>query len=244
MKNTNNILLTGYWPPTNEMLRQFSQTANNGNGWNGENWRNRGYNVHSYFPEFPNGTSVDPVGEGDFKVDYQSTSSDWQRITQELRPCAIITFSRGWSEEFHFSPPLRWLEKTWELEKRARNLKAWVKGSSPTLPDPSPPDPSFPPDAPRESTLPMSEIVKRITDSSLNIISYVDKIEFAGGFVSEFIAYHGMWYQATHTNDEAFRCYSAGHIHVGGGLTTQEAISATEITLEALVDHIEKYKNA
>ena len=32
------IMVTGYWPPTNEMVRHFSQDANlNPNGWQGEN---------------------------------------------------------------------------------------------------------------------------------------------------------------------------------------------------------------
>ncbi len=54
---TNNILITGYWPPTNEMIRRFSTSATqNPTGWIGENWEGRGYNVHSFFPEFPGGT--------------------------------------------------------------------------------------------------------------------------------------------------------------------------------------------
>lgn len=110
------------------------------------------------------------------------------------------------------------------------------------MPDPSPPDSTFPADTPRESTLPMSEIVKRISESSLELNSYVDKVDFGGGFLSEFIAYHGMWYQAVHSNDEEYRCYSAGHIHVGGNLTIQEAVLATEITLETLIEHIEDCK--
>lgn len=49
--HTNNILLTGYWPPTNEMLRDWSTNpAQNPNGWAGGNWEGLGYDVYSYFP--------------------------------------------------------------------------------------------------------------------------------------------------------------------------------------------------
>ena len=42
--NTRNILLTGYWYPTNEMLAQFStDPLLNGNGWEDDNWEAPGY---------------------------------------------------------------------------------------------------------------------------------------------------------------------------------------------------------
>jgi hypothetical protein len=46
-----NILLCGYWPPSNECIRPFS-TALNHDGWIGDNWEERGYDIHAYFPEF------------------------------------------------------------------------------------------------------------------------------------------------------------------------------------------------
>jgi len=65
---TPNIMITGYWPPTNEMLRQFSNNpAQNPNGWVGGDWEGRGYNIYAFFPEFPQGLGK---GEGDFEVDY------------------------------------------------------------------------------------------------------------------------------------------------------------------------------
>src|SRR5262245_41383211 len=49
-----NIMITGYWPPTNEMIREFSNNpTQNPGGWIGGNWEGRGYNVYAYFPEFP-----------------------------------------------------------------------------------------------------------------------------------------------------------------------------------------------
>ena len=57
--NTKNILLTGYWPPSNEMLRKFSNNpTQNPAGWQGQNWEGRGYNIYAYFPEFPGGPAT------------------------------------------------------------------------------------------------------------------------------------------------------------------------------------------
>src|SRR6187401_871766 len=66
------ILLTGYWPPSNEAVRAFSPNpAQNPSGWIGLNWEGRGYDVYSYFPEFspPTCTNCGP-GTGDLQVDY------------------------------------------------------------------------------------------------------------------------------------------------------------------------------
>ena len=98
------ILLTGYWPPTNEMLRPFSQNPDqNPSDWEGLNWEGAGYDVYAYFPEFAN--SDDAVGTGDFKVDYEDTKADFDRVTQQLKPVAIISFGRGqgpWEIEVNF----------------------------------------------------------------------------------------------------------------------------------------------
>ena len=77
--HTQNILLTGYWPPTNEMLRKFSTNPDqNPGGWQGQNWEGRGYDVYAFFPEFPGGTGSNPKGNGDFEIDYQDVGS-WHR---------------------------------------------------------------------------------------------------------------------------------------------------------------------
>ena len=53
---TNNIMITGYWPPTNEMVRHFSNNpVQNPGGWVGGNWEGRGYDIYAFFPEFPHG---------------------------------------------------------------------------------------------------------------------------------------------------------------------------------------------
>ncbi|MCA9298328.1 MAG: hypothetical protein KDA28_04640, partial [Phycisphaerales bacterium] len=102
------ILLTGYWPPTNEMVRHFSTNPErNPDGWAGANWEGRGYHVYSYFPEFPNGVGQ---GVGDLEVDYQDTSADFWPIAEAVAPTALITFSRG-----SFG-------RDWEIEFAQRNL--------------------------------------------------------------------------------------------------------------------------
>lgn len=107
------IMLTGYWAPTNEMLREFSQnSAQNRGVWRGENWENSGYDLIAFFPEFPKG---DSRGEGDFEVDEEDTRRDLDRLTQELRPVALISFGRG--------------QGPWEIEKNFPDF--WTKG--PTL---------------------------------------------------------------------------------------------------------------
>ncbi len=227
MSTSNNILLTGFWSPTNEMLRPFSQNPqSNPAGWVGGNWRGRGYDIHAYFPEFPEGTF--PVGVGDFQVDYQATSECWWRIVQEIRPCALITFSRGFPGN------------SWEVETQQRNLSVWRNDYlEPFQPTPAPPDDSVPPETIRYSSLPKEEIVQRVNDADLGIEAYIDEVDFVGAFVSEFIAYHGVWYQSLHANpEEDDHCFAAGHIHVGIDIPVGQAILATEITLETLIDSL------
>ena len=98
------IMLTGYWPPTNEMLRPFSQNqAQNPGGWKGADWENSGFDVRAYFPEFPAGSG--DVGVGDFRVDYDATRADHAKYTALLKPVALIGFGNGpgpWTIEVNF----------------------------------------------------------------------------------------------------------------------------------------------
>lgn len=222
-----NIMITGYWPETNNMVRQFSTNPDqNPDGWVGGNWEGRGYNIHSFFPEFPNGVGQ---GVGDFEVDYQDTSSDWWRITEQVKPIAIITFSRG---------DVGW---NWEVEQKQRNLDQWVDDyTEPYQPTPAPPDPDYPVNGVRESTLPMQDIVDAVNTTTPVIDAFIDQDGFGGGFLSEFIAYHGVWYQALHADpsDPAW-CVAAGHIHVGANTRLGAATKATEATLRVLTDYLD-----
>ena len=229
--HTNNIMITGYWPNTNEMVRHFSTNpAQNPGGWQGENWRGLGYDIYSFFPEFPGQTGPNwGKGEGDFEVDYQDTSADWVRITNDVKPVAIMTFSRGDAG------------LSWEVESRNRNRTVWTADYvAPFFPNPSPPDASWPADAYRNSSLPMNNIVNAVNASGLGVPAFIDTSPNAGGtFLSEFIGYHGLWYQSQHASpSDPFRNVAAGHIHVGIDVPASTGRLLTEISLVELIEHV------
>lgn len=231
--HTMNILITGYWPPTNEMLRPWSQNpAQNPGGWQGENWEGRGYNIYSYFPEFPGGVDVNPRGTGDFQVDYQAASADFWRVTNELHPVAIISFSRGS------------LGRNWEIESRHRKLplSAWTPDYlAPFQPTPDLPIASEPDNTIRYSSLPMTRIRDAVTAANLGLTSFIDTSnDFGGTFVSEFTGYHSAWYANLHSSpDDPFRTFAGGHIHVGITTPLAAASQATVITLRELTGYLD-----
>lgn len=227
--HTRNIMITGYWPPTNEIVRPFSTSpAQNPGGWQGGNWEGRGYDIYSFFPEFPSGIGK---GEGDFEVDYQDTSEDFWRIVAEVKPVAIMTFSRGSAG------------KGWELEYRSRNLDQWIDDyEAPFQPTPSPPDPTLPAGAIRYSSLPMLQIRDAVRAAGIDVNPFIDfsSTSFGGGFVSEFMAYHGTWYKDMNDDpDAAFRCYSAGHIHVGTGVSVASGRAALDVSLREMTRYLD-----
>jgi len=226
------ILLTGYWPPSNEAVRRFSPNlAQNPQGWIGSNWEGRGYDVYAYFPEFspPTCTSCG-TGVGDLTVDYQDTSADFWPIANGLQPIAVMTFSRSSST------------LNWEVEMNQFNRSSWVNDYvAPLQPTPAPPDASVPAGTLRPSTLPVQEIVDDINDSNAGLNAFIDIAGNAGGFLSEFAAYHGVWYQAIHNNpmDPAW-CVAGGHIHVGRNIPWSDARRAAEISLRTLIRHVDR----
>ncbi|TWT44798.1 hypothetical protein RAS1_12160 [Phycisphaerae bacterium RAS1] len=226
---TNNVMLTGYWPPTNEMLRQFSRDpAHNPGGWVGHNWRGLGYDVYAYFPEFPQGVGR---GEGDFEVDYQDTSNDWWIITAQVRPVAIITFSRANTTN------------GWELEGGNRTYVSsqWTADYlTPLRPTPELPIMQLePPLTERYSTLPIQQIITNVTNSGAAVMPFSTVID-DGRFLSNFIGYHGCWYRVLHESlGDADGCASSGHIHVGMNTNLAAAVLATEVTVETLIGHVD-----
>jgi pyrrolidone-carboxylate peptidase len=226
---TTNIMLTGYWPQTNNMLRRFSTNPEqNPDGWTGQNWEDRGYDIYSFFPEFPDGLGK---GVGDFEVDYQDTSEDFWRCVEELHPVAIITFGRGN------------LDRSWEVEWQTRNLDSWVGDyEEPYQPTPSPPDSSVPVDTIRYSTLPMEPIVDAVNAAyeDITLDAYVDYTGFAGGFLCEYVGYHASWYHDLHSDpDDPYWNVAAGHIHVGADVGRQAARTASRITLRELIAYVD-----
>lgn len=223
-----NVLLTGYWPPTNEMLRQFSRNLDqNPGGWVGENWEGRGYNVYAYFPEFPGTLGK---GEGDFEVDYQDTSSDWWSLLPQINPIAIITFSRAGATIL------------WEPEGGNRTY-ALANWSNDYL-DPFKPTPELPiatetPLNERFTTLPVAEILHNVSTSGAAVTPVASVLD-TGAFLSNFIGYHGIWYHDLHadvTDPNWVVC--AGHVHVGSSMTLAAAVAATEVTVRTVLEHVD-----
>lgn len=230
------ILLTGYWPPSNEALRRFSPSpVQNPQGWIGQNWENRGYDVYAYFPEFtPPTCSNCGKGTGDLEVDYQDTSADFWPIANALQPIAIITFSRGS------------INMSWEVEMNQYNRSAWISDFlAPFMPTPNPPDASVPAGTLRPSTLPVNQIVSAVAAAALGLNAFVCFSGDGGGFLSEFIAYHGVWYQSIHASpaDPAW-CVAAGHIHVGGNIPWATAAIAAQISLRTVIQHVDNVRAA
>ncbi|MCC6229055.1 MAG: hypothetical protein IT432_07510 [Phycisphaerales bacterium] len=233
--HTNNIMITGYWPPTNWMVSRFStSTELNPDGWIGGNWEGRGYNVYSFFPTFnPDDAPNWGKGTGDFEVDYQDTSADWQRIVNQIKPAAIITFSRGNAGV------------NWEVESRLkmRAPNAWF----PDYLEPKRPSADMPIFADLAanqivpSTLPMQGIVDAVKASGAISNAYIDTGNgFGGAFLSEFIGLHGEWYNLQHSGvNDPYRNYAAGHIHVGIDTPLAAANMATEATLRVLTDYLD-----
>ena len=220
-----NILLSGYWPPTNEMLRPWSTDPNQNLGvWVGENWEGRGYNVYAYFPEFPGGTGVNPKGDGDFEVDYQDTSADWWFLLPIVNPIAITTTSRANTV------------KGWELEggNRFYANASWSNDYLTPF-DPTVNEPSDPAGTERFSSLPIDEIIANVIASGADVDPFSTVID-NGAFLSNYIGYHGNWWKDLHDDpNQPGRCYAAGHIHVGGSAVVSEATLAMEVTLRTLI---------
>jgi len=223
-----NIMVTGYWPPTNDMLRQFSPNpAQNPGGWVGENWEGRGYNVYAFFPEFPSGLGK---GEGDFEVDYQDTSGDFWSISESLKPVAVVTTGRTYH---NFD---------WRLEGGAQNWGAsgWSADYlEPYRPTPELPISTEPVPNQRMSTLPIQNIIDAVLLSGSNADPFTTVID-DNHFLCGFNGYHANWYRALHSAPgDPDPCLAAGHIHVGYAMTLADAEIAAEATIRALIGYLD-----
>ena len=226
------VMVTGFWPPTNEMIRQFSQDSTlNPWGWQGENFEDSGYDVVSFFPEFEDpDCSNCGMGYGHLEVDYQDTSEDFWLLVEQVQPIAIITFSRGY------------MDQSWELEYNYYNRTNWINDYlTPLLPTPNPPDNDEANFFMRNSTLPMESIRDAVQAELPTLNPYIDWAGDPGHFVSEFMGYHGVWYRDSHQfSDEP--CIIAGHVHVGGLINWGTARDATEVTIRTVLEYLNQFE--
>jgi hypothetical protein len=236
------VVVTGYWPPTNDMLRPWStDPASNPDGWHGRNWRGHGFDVYAYFPEFPpDGVPFnDPRGsdgyigsaDSDFRVDYQDTSADFWRIVDAHRPLMLITTSRGGSIG-------------WEVEAVEGGHGGsgdpsgdWSSDHRPpqTLPTRDSIDPrswdaisTFRGGRQLPSQLPIEAIADAAT--ALDLTSVAIDHGTSGNYLSGFMGLHGLYYE--HITPATV---AAGHIHVGIEVSPADARRLMEVTLETVL---------
>lgn len=250
---TRNILLIGMWYPTNEMLRQFSNQEDiNPNGWKGEDWGGHGFDVYSFFPAFNDRDRSAPNpgrGRGDFQVDYQDVYADFTRVVAELKPIAIITFTRN--------PPGT---TAWELERGGRDRSEWGEDSIWPL---NPDERSgifnvtrgispvwtritgtrerffgYLPNRNREftSNLPLDAILREFGPANNLPAAFIDESKNMGSFISEYVGILGMSYRDQHpTSNPDHFCLSAGGIHVGAETPLDVAVRASETILSCAI---------
>lgn len=241
---TKNVLLMGYWPPTNEMLRPWStDPTQNPDGWIGANWGGYGYDVHAFFPEFPpdgdptNDQIGDPGAVGspdyDLRVDYQATSEDFWRLVDTYQPVILVTTSRGgeigWEIEAlegghgmdnPGGPAMDWSSDNYGAEHRPTEAtveaRSWDAISV------------YRQGNTMASQLPIDAILAATDSLGLTDVA-VDQ-GTSGNFLSGFLGLHGVYY-----NQIAGHNVAAGHIHVGFGLPVADANALIEATLHAVL---------
>jgi len=239
-----NVVLMGYWPPTNEMLRLWSQNpAQNPDTWIGANWGGYNFDLYAFFPEFPpdGDPSNDPIGsegsvgspDSDLRVDFQDTSADFWRIVDEYQPSILITTSRGgaigWEIEAveggHGSagnndPALDWRSDGYGTVTHPTQAtvdpRSWMAISS------------YRQGNRLTSQLPMDDIVA--ATSSLTGESVQIDMGTSGNYLSGFLGLHGLYY-----NQIASHNVAAGHIHVGSSVSTADARTLLTATLHAVL---------
>ncbi|MCF7912804.1 MAG: T9SS type A sorting domain-containing protein [Candidatus Cloacimonetes bacterium] len=217
-----NIMMTGYWAPTSEMIYRFSDDPElNPDGWIGENWEDCGYDVYAFFPAFNRETR-------EFEVDYQATWEDFWATVDIYNPIAIISYGAG--------------AGPWEIEYNARNLSSWMNDYEyPYQPEPNPPDSTVPVNYVRHATLPVAEIEAAVDEQNPQN-AWVDWNGNPGTFLCAYMAYLGMWYQDMHSSPEdEYPCLAAGFIHVSANVNLGYATDAAEITLRTVIEYLHNF---
>ena len=107
------------------------------------------------------------------------------------------------------------------------------------MPTPNPPDDSVDNYHVRYTSLPVEAIITEIIRAEIGLNPYLDDTN-AGMFLSEFAGYHGVWYKENYDEDDDIPCLAGGHIHVGKQVDWNTARQATEISLRALIAHVDQ----
>lgn len=239
-----NVVLMGYWPPTNEMLRPFSRDpAQNPGAWVGQDWEGHGYDVYAFFPEFPpdGDPSNDDIGDDgavgsprfDLRVDYQATSADFWRLVDTYQPLVLVTTSRGGSIGWEIealegghggggpNPAFDWSSDQHGAEthptQASIEARSWDAISMYRQGDTLP------------SQLPVDAIFE--ATEALGVASVEIDLGTSGNFLSGFLGLHGLYYDQL-----APHCVAAGHIHVANGLPVATAEVLLQQTLRTILE--------
>ena len=218
-----NIMLTGFWQPTSQMLVGFcTDPGVNPDGWQGENWENLGYDIYSFVAnEYYNNS-------GTWEMRYQQIWNEYWNIVDQLHPIAIIGFGQGGKEN------------TWRIESKAVNWNKWYVDDDGKQPSPNPPDDTVCPGYIRFSTFPIRQIEKAINNQT-SINAEINYLGTPGFYICAYMAYLQLWYKAQHSDlDDEFLCKAAGFIHVNKNVSLDECIKATNITIRNTVEKVNK----
>lgn len=263
-----NILLVGYWPPTNLMLKQFSRSPRqNGGTYAGKNWKGLGYNIIAVFPDFDEGDVFEynhvgpeyPVGSGFFKVDYQDTYRDFVWCTEYYKPCAIISFSRMGDWEEIVLEPGHMVCEEWSSDKRfpTQPSKKWSTRPSKRFSALS--NNRIPYSSNHflglgragtylQGSLPRDKIVEAATKrGELDGIRIhaAGTLETTGDFLSNYIGALGAKYKKDHGYaEQGYQCRASGHVHVGGGTPVEKVKIFSEVAICETIKHIDKSLNS
>jgi hypothetical protein len=242
---TKNVVLMGYWPPTNEMLRRYSDNPlQNPGAWEGEDWEGYGYDVYAFFPEFPpdGDPTNDDIGDDgavgsprfDLRVDYQATSEDFWRIVDDVQPVIVLTTSRGGETDWEIEaiegghgtdnfgdPAFDWSSDRHGPDTRpfqdTVQSRSWDAMTS------------YRQGTTIDSMLPIDDIFAATSALGIGEVE-IDTNGTSGNFLSGFLGLHGIYYASI--TDHAV---AGGHIHVGFGLPTETAETFVETTLHAIL---------
>lgn len=246
-----NVVLMGYWPPTNEMLRPWSEDLEqNPDGWIGANWEGYGYDVRAFFPEFPpdGDPSNDPIGSDgsvgsprhDLQVDYQATSLDFWRIVDEHRPVLLVSTSRGsdigWEIEAvegghgvgnPGGPELDWASDGYppyvQPEQTSIEPASWDAIST------------YRQGTTLATRLPVDAIVAATSALALTDVA-IDPTGTSGNFLSGYLGLHGLYYAEVWAPQAGYQVAAAGHIHVGTAVAVDDAHALVQATLRAVLE--------